>query len=74
MARMALQFGHSNLWPEVAKKLVKAGTLVYAKREFLNHNKYSAAEGGDSESALLRSGSGVARRRRHQDLSRLSGQ
>src|SRR5271157_274927 len=41
-------------------QLVKAGTLVYAKREFLNHNKYSAAEGGDSESALLRSGSGVA--------------
>src|SRR5271165_5662945 len=40
-------------------QLVKAGTLVYAKREFLNHNKYSA-EGGDSESALLRSGSGVA--------------
>jgi hypothetical protein len=41
-------------------QLIKAGTLVYAKREFLNHNKYSAAEGGDSESALLRSGSGVA--------------
>src|SRR5271165_3741140 len=41
-------------------QLVKAGTLVYAKREFLNHNKYSAAEGGDSESALLRSGSVVA--------------
>src|ERR1700737_3438895 len=41
-------------------QLVKAGTLVYAKREFLNHQKYSAAEGGDSESALLRSGSGVA--------------
>ena len=41
-------------------QLVKAGTLVYAKREFLNHNKYSAADGGDSESALLRSGSGVA--------------
>src|SRR5271163_2262473 len=39
---------------------VKAGTPVYAKREFLNHQKYSAAEGGDSESALLRSGSGVA--------------
>ena len=37
-------------------QLVKAGTLVYAKREFLNHKKYS---GGDSE-ALLRSGSGVA--------------
>ena len=35
---------------------LKAGTLVYAKREFLNHKKYS---GGDSE-ALLRSGSGVA--------------
>jgi hypothetical protein len=29
-------------------QLVKAGTLVYAKREFLNHQKYSAAEGGDS--------------------------
>jgi hypothetical protein len=41
-------------------QLVKAGTLVYAKREFLNHQKYSAAEGGDYESALLRSGSGVA--------------
>ena len=41
-------------------QLVKAGTLVFAKREFLNHQKYSAAEGGDSESALLRSGSGVA--------------
>jgi hypothetical protein len=38
---------------------VKAGTLVYAKREFLNHKKYSAAAEGDSE-ALLRSGSGVA--------------
>jgi hypothetical protein len=37
-------------------QLVKAGTLVYAKREFLNHKKYS---GGDSET-LLRSGSGVA--------------
>ena len=37
-------------------QLVKAGTLVYAKREFLNHKKFS---GGDSE-ALLRSGSGVA--------------
>jgi hypothetical protein len=33
---------------------------VYAKREFLNRQKYSAAEGGDSESALLRSGTGVA--------------
>jgi hypothetical protein len=41
-------------------QLVKTGAIVYAKREFLNHNKYSAAEGGDSESALLRSGSGVA--------------
>ena len=41
-------------------QLVKAGTLVFAKREFLNHQKYSAAEDGDSESALLRSGSGVA--------------
>ena len=42
-------------------QLVKAGTLVFAKREFLNHQKYSAAEDGDSESALLRSGSGVRR-------------
>jgi hypothetical protein len=42
-------------------QLVKTGAIVYAKREFLNHQKYSAAaEGGDSESALLRSGSGVA--------------
>jgi hypothetical protein len=40
-------------------QLVKSGTLVHAKREFLNHNKYSAAD-GDSECALLRSGSGVA--------------
>ena len=38
---------------------VRAGALVYAKREFLNHKKYSAAAEGDSE-ALLRSGSGVA--------------
>ena len=38
---------------------MKSGTLVHAKREFLNHNKYSAAD-GDSECALLRSGSGVA--------------
>ena len=37
-------------------QLVKAGTLVYAKRDFLNHKKYSD---GDSE-VLLRSGSGVA--------------
>jgi hypothetical protein len=41
-------------------QLVKAGALVYAKREFLNHTKYSAAAEGGSESALLRSGSGVA--------------
>jgi hypothetical protein len=41
-------------------QLVKAGTLVYAKREVLNHQKYSTAKGGDSESALLRSDSGVA--------------
>jgi hypothetical protein len=34
--------------------------LVYAKREFLNHKKFSAAAQGDSETALLRSGSGVA--------------
>jgi hypothetical protein len=34
-------------------QLVKAGTLVYAKREFLNHNKYSAAEGGDSKVCSL---------------------
>src|ERR1700756_1645503 len=41
-------------------QLVKAGVLVYAKREFLNHKKFSAAAQGDSETALLRSGSGVA--------------
>ena len=35
-----------------------AGALVYAKREFLNHTKYSAAAEGGSD--LLRSGSGVA--------------
>src|ERR1700739_3329715 len=39
-------------------QLVKAGVLVYAKREFLNYKKYSAAAQGDSETALLRSGSG----------------
>jgi hypothetical protein len=27
-------------------QLVKAGTLVYAKREFLNHKKYSACRRG----------------------------
>src|SRR6266446_4886484 len=42
-------------------QLVKAGVLVYAKREFLNHKKFSAAaQEGDSETFLLRSGSGVA--------------
>ena len=41
-------------------QLVRAGTLVYAKREFLNNKKVSAAAGGESEAALLRSGSGVA--------------
>ncbi len=41
-------------------QLVKAGVLVYAKREFLNHKKFSAAAQGDSETLLLRSGSGVA--------------
>jgi hypothetical protein len=41
-------------------QLVKSGAIVYAKREFLNHKKYSAAAEGGSESALLRSGSGVA--------------
>src|SRR6201997_5941537 len=43
-------------------QLVRAGALVYAKRECLNHKKYSsAAAQGDSEGgALLRSGSGVA--------------
>jgi hypothetical protein len=41
-------------------QLVKAGVLVYAKREFLNYKKYSAAAQGDSETLLLRSGSGVA--------------
>jgi len=42
-------------------QLVRTGALVYAKREFLNHKKYSAAQ-ADSEgsSALPRSGSGVA--------------
>ena len=35
-----------------------AGTLVFAKREFLNHQKYSRRR--DSEFALLRCGSGVA--------------
>jgi hypothetical protein len=40
-------------------QLLKAGTLVYARREFLNHKKFSAAAEGDSD-ALLRSGSGVA--------------
>jgi hypothetical protein len=41
-------------------QLVKSGAIVYAKREYLNHKKYSAAAEGGSESALLRSGSGVA--------------
>jgi hypothetical protein len=45
--------------------LVRAGALVYAKREFLSHKKYlspcpAAAEGDSSQVALLRSGSGVA--------------
>jgi|SRR5215471_6324029 len=42
-------------------QLVRAAALVYAKREFLNHKKFSAAAQGDSGGgALLRSGSGVA--------------
>jgi hypothetical protein len=41
-------------------QLVKSGAIVYAKREYLNHKQYSAAAEGGSESALLRSGSGVA--------------
>ena len=46
-------------------QLIRAGALVYAKREFLGHKKYlspspAAAEGDSSQVALLRSGSGVA--------------
>ena len=41
-------------------QLVKSGAIVYAKREYLNHKKYSAAAEGGSESALLGFGSGVA--------------
>ena len=44
-------------------QLVRAAALVYAKREFLNHKKFSAAAQDGSEGgggALLRSGSGVA--------------
>jgi hypothetical protein len=44
-------------------QLIRAAVLVYAKREFLNHKKFSAAAQGDSEgggAALLRSGSGMA--------------
>jgi hypothetical protein len=40
-------------------QLLRTGALVYAKREFLNHKKYSTAAEGDPEAALLRSGSGV---------------
>jgi hypothetical protein len=53
-------------------QLVKAGTLVYAKREFLNHNKYSAAEGGDSKVCSLALRFGRGRRRRRQDSRRLN--
>jgi hypothetical protein len=35
-------------------QLLRTGALVYAKREFLNHKKYSAAAEGDPEAALLR--------------------
>jgi hypothetical protein len=42
-----------------------AGTLVYAKREFLNHNKYSAAEGGDSKVCSLALRFGRGRRAAH---------
>jgi hypothetical protein len=44
-------------------QLIRAAVLVYAKREFLNHKKFSAAAQGDSEgggAALLRSGFGMA--------------
>ena len=40
-------------------QLLRTAALVYAKREFLNHKKYSTAAEGDPEAALLRSGSGV---------------
>jgi hypothetical protein len=53
-------------------QLVKAGTLVYAKREFLNHNKYSAAEGGDSKVCSLALRFGRGRRCRRPNPSRLS--
>ena len=41
-------------------RLVRAGALVYAKREFLNHRRAQSAGDGDAQTALLRSGSGVA--------------
>src|ERR1700741_4096171 len=42
-------------------QLVRAGALVYAKREFLNHKKYLGAKAdGAPEENLPRSGSGVA--------------
>ena len=42
-------------------QLVRAGALVYAKREFLNHKKHLGAKAdGAPEDNLLRSGSGVA--------------
>jgi hypothetical protein len=53
-------------------QLVKAGTLVYAKREFLNHNKYSAAEGGDSKVCSLALRFGRGRRCRRTDLRALA--
>jgi hypothetical protein len=51
--------------------LLRTGALVYGKREFLNHKKYSTAAKGDSDGALLRSGSGVAGRCRRLYPSRL---
>jgi len=42
-------------------QLVRAGALVYAKREFLNHKKHLGAKAdGAPEDSLPRSGSGVA--------------
>ena len=41
-------------------QLVRAGALVYAKREFLNNRRAQSAGDGDAQTALLRSGSGVA--------------
>jgi hypothetical protein len=51
------------IYNPIPPQLDLPSALVYAKREFLNHKKYlspSPAAEGDSEVALLRSGSGVA--------------